>query len=161
MRRITEQEAWRTAGDEEPPVLGKVEHDATESAVTLKRWPAGFVLGISCDLDDRFELYAIDEEAEARAQFERHVEQMQTTGRPFFDGAAPVAIPHRELSPEALRGVVESFVLREGTDYGAHEFALEQKVAHVMGQLERGEAQILFDPESESVTLRRKQPTER
>ena len=30
----------------------------------------------------------------------------------------PVAVPHTELSPEALQGVIEAFVLREGTDYG-------------------------------------------
>ena len=65
----------------------------------------------------------------------------------------PVLIPHRELSPEALRGVIESFVLREGTDYGAREFSLEQKIAHVMAQIERGQAQILFDPNTETVHI--------
>lgn len=65
----------------------------------------------------------------------------------------PVAIPHRELSPDALRGVVESFVLREGTDYGRQEFALEQKVAHVIAQLERGDARIMFDPNTETVDI--------
>jgi uncharacterized protein YheU (UPF0270 family) len=67
--------------------------------------------------------------------------------------AEPVPIPYRELSPDALRGVVESFVLREGTDYGLHEYSLEQKVAHVMRQLDRGEARILFDPNTESVDV--------
>ena len=67
------------------------------------------------------------------------------------EGAEPVAIPYRELSADALRGVIESFVLREGTDYGLHEYSLEQKVAHVMRQLDRGEAQIVFDPNTESV----------
>ncbi len=65
----------------------------------------------------------------------------------------PVAIPYRELSAEALRGVIESFVLREGTDYGTAEFSLEQKVLHVMRQLERGEAKIMFDAESETVNI--------
>lgn len=65
----------------------------------------------------------------------------------------PVAVPYRELSPEALRGVVESFVLREGTEYGAHEFTLEEKLSHVMRQLERGEAQIMFDPVSQTVGI--------
>ena len=65
----------------------------------------------------------------------------------------PVLVPHTELSPEALRGVVESFVLREGTDYGTHEYSLEQKVSHVMRQLERGEARILFDPVTSSVQI--------
>jgi uncharacterized protein len=49
--------------------------------------------------------------------------------------------------------VIESFVLREGTDYGEREHSLEQKVAQVRGQLERGLARILFDPETDTVTL--------
>lgn len=65
----------------------------------------------------------------------------------------PVEVPHTELSPEALRGVIEAFVLREGTDYGEREFSLDQKVADVLRQLERGEARILFDPDSETVNV--------
>ena len=65
----------------------------------------------------------------------------------------PVEIPHKQLAADLLRGIVESFVLREGTDYGEKEFSLEQKVAHVLRQLDRGEAQIIFDPSSQSVDL--------
>lgn len=65
----------------------------------------------------------------------------------------PVEVPFTQVSPEALRGLVESFVLREGTDYGEREYSLEQKVGHVMLQLERGEAQVVFDPQTESVTI--------
>ena len=65
----------------------------------------------------------------------------------------PIVVPHRELSADALRGVLESFVLREGTDYGEREASLEQKVAQVLRQLERGEAQIVFDPVVESVDI--------
>jgi len=65
----------------------------------------------------------------------------------------PIVVPYTDLSAAALRGVVESFVLREGTDYGEQPFSLEQKVAHVMGQLERGEARIIFDSNSESVSI--------
>src|SRR5215813_9038175 len=65
----------------------------------------------------------------------------------------PVFVPYTELSAEALRGVVESFVLREGTDYGEREFSLEQKLAHVYRQLERGEARIVFDPNTETVDI--------
>lgn len=49
--------------------------------------------------------------------------------------------------------MIESFVLREGTDYGEREHSLAQKVAQVRAQLERGQARILFDPESNTVTL--------
>jgi len=65
----------------------------------------------------------------------------------------PILIPHRELSPEALRGVLESFVLREGTEYGEHEVSLDEKVAQVLLQLERGEAQVIFHPELESIDI--------
>lgn len=71
------------------------------------------------------------------------------------DGAAvePVLVPYTELSPDILRAVIESFVLREGTDYGEREISLEQKVATVMRQLIRGDARILFDPATESVAI--------
>ncbi len=62
-------------------------------------------------------------------------------------------VPHTELSEDALRGVVESFVLREGTEYGEKDFSLDQKLAHVIRQLERGEAQIVFDPGSETIDI--------
>ena len=65
----------------------------------------------------------------------------------------PVEIPHTELSTDALRGVIESFVLREGTDYGDNHYSLDQKVMHVMRQLERKEAKIMFDPNSETIDI--------
>jgi uncharacterized protein YheU (UPF0270 family) len=72
---------------------------------------------------------------------------------PDDEDLTPVAVPHTELSPDALRGVVESFVLREGTEYGEREFTLEEKLSHVMRQLERGEAKIMFDPQTQSVSI--------
>ena len=69
------------------------------------------------------------------------------------DQPSAIVIPHDELSPDALRGVVEAFVLREGTDYGEREASLEQKVSQVIQQLQKHEARILFDPASESVDI--------
>ncbi|MBS0393990.1 MAG: YheU family protein [Proteobacteria bacterium] len=66
---------------------------------------------------------------------------------------APVVVPPQALSREALRGVVEAFVLREGTDYGERDVAFEDKVAQVLRQLDSGEAEIVFDPTTESVGL--------
>ncbi len=54
-------------------------------------------------------------------------------------------IPPHELSPEALQGIIEEFITREGTDYGEGEFTLADKVAQVRRQLERKEAFIVFD----------------
>ena len=62
-------------------------------------------------------------------------------------------IPHRQLSEAALRGVIESFVLREGTDYGHRDYSLEEKIAAVMRQLDRGEAAIVFDAETGTVSI--------
>ncbi len=67
--------------------------------------------------------------------------------------SAPVSVPHTELAADVLRAVVESFVLREGTDYGERELPLDDKVARVMRLLERGEAHIVFDPPSGSVDI--------
>ena len=65
----------------------------------------------------------------------------------------PVVVPYTELAADLLHAVVESYVLREGTDYGEKEFSLEDKVAHVIARLKRGEARIVFDPESETVSI--------
>jgi uncharacterized protein len=75
------------------------------------------------------------------------------------EGAAPepVEIPFADLTAELLHAVVESFVLREGTDYGEKEFSLEDKVAGVIRQLKKGEVKIVFDPETDSVTIAVKQ----
>ncbi|MBI3768733.1 MAG: YheU family protein [Deltaproteobacteria bacterium] len=56
-----------------------------------------------------------------------------------------VEVPRDALSPEALRGVIEEYVTRAGTDYGAQERTIEEKIADVERQLERGEAVIVFD----------------
>jgi uncharacterized protein YheU (UPF0270 family) len=64
-----------------------------------------------------------------------------------------IVVPHALLPADTLRAVVESFVLREGTEYGCRDFTLEEKVAHVIAQLERGVAQVVFEPESQSVDI--------
>ena len=56
-----------------------------------------------------------------------------------------VDIDYRELSPEALRGLIEEFITREGTDYGAREVSFEDKVDDVERQIRNGDAKIVFD----------------
>ena len=65
-------------------------------------------------------------------------------------------IPHRMLSPDALRGVIEAFVTREGTDYGAQEVPLDIKVSQVQQQLDTGTAVLVYDEATDSCTI---QPT--
>jgi hypothetical protein len=57
------------------------------------------------------------------------------------------------LSPEALRGLVEEFVTRDGTDYGSVERSIDDKIRDVLEQLESGEARIVFDPDSETANI--------
>jgi uncharacterized protein len=56
-----------------------------------------------------------------------------------------VEVPRDSLSHEALRGVIEEFVTRAGTDYGTQERTIEEKITDVQRQLERGDAIIVFD----------------
>lgn len=69
------------------------------------------------------------------------------------DSPEPIEIPHTALSPEALRGLVEEFVTRDGTDYGLRERTLDERVRDVMRQIERGDVKILFDPDSGTANL--------
>jgi len=64
-----------------------------------------------------------------------------------------VVVPWRELSAEALEGVIVEYVSREGTEYGLSDVPLEDKVAQVRRQLEAGEVVVLFDAASETVNL--------
>ena len=63
-------------------------------------------------------------------------------------------IPPESLSPEALQGVIDDFILREGTDYGVSEASLDKKRQDVLRQLEKGKAKIVFDAETESITIK-------
>jgi uncharacterized protein len=56
-----------------------------------------------------------------------------------------VIIPFERLSKEALNGVIDEFVTRDGTDYGIVEIDLEQKRRSVLRQLEKGEAFMVYD----------------
>lgn len=64
-----------------------------------------------------------------------------------------IEIPPDRLNPETLSNVIESFVLREGTDYGAQEVPLEDKVARVFAQLKRGEVRLVYDAGEDSCTI--------
>ncbi len=64
-----------------------------------------------------------------------------------------VKIPYDQLSQEALKGVIEEFVTRNGTDYGEAQIPLETKIAQVLIQLKSKEAFIVFDHDSETATI--------
>ena len=62
-------------------------------------------------------------------------------------------IPYTELSDDALRGIIEEYITREGTEYGSEDFSLQQKIAQVRGQLLLGKIKINFDADSQTCNL--------
>lgn len=64
-----------------------------------------------------------------------------------------VEVPHTDLPPDTLRSLAEDFVTRDGTDYGLVEKTLDQKVAALIQQLDRGQAKIFYDTESETINI--------
>ena len=58
-------------------------------------------------------------------------------------------IPHRQLSPTALRAVVEEFVTRDGTDHSS----VERRIELVLRQLDAGDAEWHFEPETETCNI--------
>lgn len=53
-------------------------------------------------------------------------------------------VPWDALSADALQGLIEEFVTRDGTDYGEQEISLAERVIQVKQLLQRGEVVILF-----------------
>jgi len=62
-------------------------------------------------------------------------------------------IPYQNLDSDTLHNLIEYFILREGTDYGAQEISLAEKTHKVLEQLKHGSVVILYSELSESVTL--------
>lgn len=63
-------------------------------------------------------------------------------------------IPWQELEEDTLTNIIESFVLREGTDYGLVEKTLSEKVADVKMQLQQGEIVIVWSELHETINLK-------
>jgi len=66
-------------------------------------------------------------------------------------------IPWQQISADALQSLAESFVLRDGTDYGAEEIPLTVKTAQVLQLIRSGEVVILYSELHETVDLLTKQ----
>lgn len=56
-----------------------------------------------------------------------------------------VRIPLAELASATLTALLEEFASRDGTDYGAKETPLLGRVEQLRGQLESGDAVLLFE----------------
>lgn len=62
-------------------------------------------------------------------------------------------IPVNKLSSTALKGVIEEFITRSGTDYGTVEATLDVKFRQVKNQLKNGTAVLVFDDETETTNI--------
>ncbi|MCA6954845.1 YheU family protein [Pectobacterium polaris] len=62
-------------------------------------------------------------------------------------------IPWQQLDPETLDNIIESFILREGTDYGEQERSLAQKVEDIRYQLQSGEVIIVWSELHETLNI--------
>jgi uncharacterized protein YheU (UPF0270 family) len=62
-------------------------------------------------------------------------------------------IPWQEVDTETLNNLLESVVLREGTDYGSQEMSFDAKVEQLRKQVKSGEAVIVFSELHESVDV--------
>lgn len=64
-----------------------------------------------------------------------------------------IVIPYKDLSSDALRGLLEEYIFRDGTDYGVVELSLETKLENLYRQLERKDIVIVFDEILESCNV--------
>ena len=62
-------------------------------------------------------------------------------------------IPWQQISKDALNGIIEEFVMREGTDYGEIEISFAEKKQHVINQLSSGDIVLVFSELHETVNL--------
>lgn len=62
-------------------------------------------------------------------------------------------IPINKLSAKALRGVINEFISRTGTDYGEMEVSWDAMFRRVKEKLENGSAVLLFDDETETTNI--------
>ncbi len=62
-------------------------------------------------------------------------------------------VPVNKLSAQALKGVIEEFITRSATDYGAVEASLETKVKQVKNKLKDGSAVLVYDDETETTNI--------
>ena len=62
-------------------------------------------------------------------------------------------IPYQSLDPDTLQSLLEEIVTRDGTDYGAVELTLEQKIDQALLALKAGKLCIKYDVLTETCSL--------
>ena len=62
-------------------------------------------------------------------------------------------IPYQKVSPQALKGLIEEFVLRENAESGHSEHDVADLAEIVLKKLQAGRVVLVFDPESETHSI--------
>ena len=62
-------------------------------------------------------------------------------------------IQWQTLSESALTGLIQEFVTREGTEYGAQEVPVSTKVEQVLAQLQAGRVEDVYEEEDLTTTV--------
>jgi hypothetical protein len=62
-------------------------------------------------------------------------------------------IPYQSLAAQTLEAIIEAFVLQEGTEYGANDVSLEQKIQDVKLQLSNKTAVLVFSELHQTVNI--------
>ncbi len=65
-------------------------------------------------------------------------------------------VPWQELQAQTLENILESFILREGTDYGAVELTLTQKKERLRRQLQAGNIVLVWSELHQSMNIKEK-----
>lgn len=65
-------------------------------------------------------------------------------------------IPWEALEEATLYNVLDSFILREGTDYGERELSLEEKRTRLLAQVKAGKVIIVWSELHESLDIKEK-----
>ena len=68
-------------------------------------------------------------------------------------GDGVIKIPASELSEDALLGVIDAFILREGADYGHRDIPFAEKRERVLEMLASGAAEIRYFPETDHIDI--------
>ena len=71
----------------------------------------------------------------------------------MIEALSVMIIPAEYLSADALQGLIEAFITREGTDYGDYEVELGQKVQQIKHLLVTGDVVLVFDAATESANI--------
>ncbi len=67
-----------------------------------------------------------------------------------------LVIPTDRLSKDAVDGLIEEFILREGTDYGHEDTTLEQKKNQIYTQIASGHVVIVYSSITQNTSLMKK-----